>query len=137
MSETANFRNILLIIAGVMLATTLFVVVLVFIARMFDWSISFAERCFGFPSYCEHCGAPLSIKGKNCKSCRKPISEPLLKKYRLRILAVFSLELACLAFILHKILVASILFALVFVFFGFERHFTKIIRDAKAPIKRA
>jgi hypothetical protein len=137
MSEGANFRNILLIIAGVMLATTLFVVVLVYIARMFDWSISVAERFLGFPSSCEHCGAPLYFKGKNCISCGKPISQPLLKKYKLRMLAVFSFELAGIALILDKIFIASILFALVFVFFGFERHYTKIIRDYKDPMKKA
>ena len=44
MSQGFNFSNILLIIAGIMLATTLFVVVLVLFARWFDWSISVSER---------------------------------------------------------------------------------------------
>jgi TRAP-type C4-dicarboxylate transport system permease small subunit len=56
MSEGFNFSNILLIIAGVMLATTLFVVVLVFFARWFHWSISVAERCSALLISCEHCG---------------------------------------------------------------------------------
>lgn len=93
MSDGANIRNILVIIAGVMLATTLFVVVLVFFARLFDWSIAVTERFSSLFISCEHCGAPLSLEGKNCKSCGKPISQTFLKKYRMRMLAVFSFEL--------------------------------------------
>ncbi len=137
MSEGANLRNILLIIAGVMLATTLFVVVLVFFARFFDWSISFAERCSALLISCEHCGAPLSFKGQNCKSCGKPISQTLLKKYKLRMLAVFSFELTFLVLITGSILVASIIFVLGLVFWAYERHYTKIMRDSKNPKEKA
>jgi hypothetical protein len=137
MSEGVNLRNILLIIAGVMLATTLFVVVLVFLARLFDWSISVAERCSALLISCEHCGAPLSFKGKNCKSCGKPISQTLLKKYKLRMLAVFSFELTFLVLIMGNILFASIPFVLGLVFGGYERYYTKIMRDSKGPNQKA
>ena len=69
MSDGANINNILVIIAGVMLATTLFVVLLVVFARLFDWSTSVTERFSSLFISCEHCGAPLSLEGKNCKSC--------------------------------------------------------------------
>lgn len=137
MSEGANFRNILLIIAGVMLATTLFVVVLVFFARLFDWSISFTERFSSLFISCEHCGAPLSLEGKNCKSCGKPISQTFLKKHRMRMLAVFSFELTFLVLITGHIYFASIPFVLGLVLGGYERYYTKIIRDSKNPKKAA
>jgi hypothetical protein len=137
MSDGANLNNILVIIAGVMLATTLFVVVLVFFARLFNWSISFAERCSALLISCEHCGAPLSFKGRNCRSCGKPISQILLKKYKLRMLEVFSFELTFLVLILGNILVASILFVLGLVFWAYQRHYTKIMRDSKDPKEKA
>jgi hypothetical protein len=137
MSEGASFRNILLIIAGVMLATTLFVVVLVLFARWLDWSISVVERWSAFLISCEHCGAPLSFKGQSCKSCGKPISQTLLKKYKLRMLAVFSFELTFLVLIMGRILVASILFVLGLVFGGYERYYTRIMRDSKEPKEKA
>ena len=137
MPDGANINNILVIIAGVMLATTLFVVLLVFFARLFDWSISVTER---FPSLfisCEHCGTPLSFKGRNCRSCGNPISQTLLKKYKLRLLAVSSFELTFLVLIIGNILVASILFVLCLVFWAYERHYTKIMRNSKDPKKKA
>jgi hypothetical protein len=137
MSDGANIRNILVIIAGVMLATTLFVVVLVFFARLFDWSISVTERFSSLFISCEHCGAPLSLEGKNCKSCGKPISQTFLKKHRMRILAVFSFELTFVVLIMGNILFASILFILGLVFGGYERYYTRIIRASKDPRKNA
>ncbi len=137
MPDGANINNILVIIAAVMLATTLFVVLLVFFARLFDWSISVTER---FPSLfisCEHCGAPLSFKGRNCRSCGNPISQTLLKKYKLRMLAVFSFELTFLVLTMGNILVASILFILGLIFFVYDRHYTKIVRDSKDPKNKA
>jgi len=133
MSDGANINNILVIIAGVMLATTLFVVVLVFFARLFDWSMSFAERCSALLISCEHCGAPLSLEGKNCKSCGKPISQTSLKKHRMRMLGVFSFELTFLVLVTGNILFASIPFILGLVFGGYERYYTKIIRASKNP----
>jgi hypothetical protein len=133
MSDGADIRNILVIIAGVMLATTLFVVVLVFFARLFDWSISFTERFSSLFISCEHCGAPLSLEGKNCKSCGKPISQTFLKKHRMRMLAVCSFELTFFVLIMGNILFASIPFVLGLVFGGYERYYTKIIRDFKTP----
>jgi len=75
-----------------MLLTTLFFVVLVFWGRFFDRFSIIGERyigSIGFFISCEHCGAALSFKGRNCRSCGKPISKSLLKKYKLRMLAVF------------------------------------------------
>ena len=129
--------NILLIIAGVMLLTTLFVVVLVFFARWLDWSISVVEHWSTLLISCEHCGAPLSFKGQNCKSCGKPISQSLLKKYKLRMLAVFSFELTFLVLIMGNILIASILFVFGLVFWAYERYYTKIMRDSNGPKKKA
>lgn len=85
--------KVLLIMAGVMLLTALFVVVLVFFGRIFDWFNIITERYFNFSISCEHCGAPLSFKGKNCKSCGKPISQSLLKQYKLRMLTISSFML--------------------------------------------
>ena len=137
MSDGANINNILVIIAGVMLATTLFVVVLVLFARLFDWSISFADRCSALLISCEHCGAPLSLEGKNCKSCGKPISQTILKKYRMRMLAVFSFELSFFVLITGRILFASIPFVLGLVLVGYERYYTKTMRDSKDLKKKA
>ncbi len=130
MSGGANFRNILLILAGVMLATTLFVVVLVLFARWLDWSISVVERWSTLLISCEHCGAPLSFKGQNCKSCGKPISQALLKRYKLRILIVFSFELTFFVLLMGNIFVASIFFVLGVVFWGYERRHAKVMRDS-------
>ena len=137
MSDGANINNILVIIAGVMLATTLFVVVLVLFARLFDWSISFADRCSALLISCEHCGAPLSLEGKNCKSCGKPISQTILKKYRMRMLAVFSFELSFFVLITGRILFASIPFVLGLVLVGYERYYTSIMRDSKDQKRKA
>jgi hypothetical protein len=131
MSEGANFKTILLIIAGVMLATTLFVLVLVFFARLFHWSISVAGRFSALLISCEHCGAPLSFKGQTCKSCGKPISHALLKKYKLRMLVVFSFELTFVVLIMGNILFAFIPFVLGLVLGGYERYYTRIMRDSK------
>ncbi len=136
MSHGANLNNILVILAGVMLATTLFVVLLVFFARLFDWSISVTERFSSLFISCEHCGAPLSLEGKNCKSCGKPISQTFLKKYRMRMLAFFSFELTFLVLITGGILFATIPFVLGLVFGGYERHYAKIMRESKDPIKK-
>jgi hypothetical protein len=138
MSQDFDFSNILLIIAGIMLATTLFVVLLVFFARLFDWSISLSERLSSLLISCEHCGAPLSFKGgKNCKSCGKPISQILLKKYKLRIWAVSCLELSFLVLIMGNILFASIPFILGLVLGGYERYYTRIMRDSKGSDEKA
>jgi len=137
MSDGANINNILVIIAGVMLATTLFVVVLVFFARLFDWSIAVTERFSSLFISCEHCDAPLSLEGKNCKSCGKPISQTFLKKYRMRMLAVFSFELSFLVLITGHILFASIPFALGLVLGGYERHYTRIMRASKDQKRKA
>jgi hypothetical protein len=137
MSHGANLNNILVILAGVMLATTLFVVLVVFFARLFDWSISVTERFSSLFISCEHCGAPLSLEGKNCKSCGKPISQTFLKKYRMRMLAFFSFQSTFLVLITGGILFASITFVLGLVFGGYERHYAKIIRESKDPIKKA
>ena len=124
MSEGVNFSNILLIIAGVMLLTVLFVVVLVFFGRFFDWFNIVGERYVGLSISCEHCGATLSFKGRNCRSCGKPISESLLKKYKLRMLTVFSFVLTFFVLITGNILVASILFVLGLVFWAYDQHYT-------------
>ena len=137
MSDGASISKILVIIAGVMLATTLFVVVLVFVARLFDWSISFTERCSSLFISCEHCGAPLSLEGKNCKSCGKPISQPFIRKYKMRMLAVSSFELTFFVLIIGNILFAAIPFILGLVFGGYERYYTKIIRASKDPKQNA
>ena len=138
MSQGFNFSNILLIIAGIMLATTLFVVVLVLFARWFDWSISVSERLSSLLISCEHCGAPLSFKGgQNCKSCGKPISQTLLKKYKLRIWAVSCFELSFLVLIIGNFLFASIPFILGLVLGGYERYYTRITKGSKDPRKEA
>jgi ribosomal protein L40E len=140
MSDGANISNILLIIAGVMLLTTLFVVVLIFFGRFFEWFNIVGERfinSMGFLISCEHCGATLSFKGRNCRSCGKPISQSLLKKYKLRLLAVFSFELTFFVLIMGKILVASSLFVLGLVFWTYERHYSKIMRESKGPKQKA
>ena len=137
MSEAANVRTILLIIVGVMLATTLFVFVLLFLARIFDWSMSFAERCSALLISCEHCGAPLSLQGKNCKSCGKPMSKAFVNKSRMRMFAVFSFEIALFSLLTGRVPFGSILFVLGLVFVIFERHYTKIIRDSKDPMEKA
>jgi ribosomal protein L40E len=140
MSDGVNITNVLLMIAGVMLLTTLFVAVLVFFGRFFDWFNIVGERVInsiGFFISCEHCGATLSFKGRNCRSCGKPISQSLLKKYKLRMLGVFSFELTFLVLIVGKILVASTLFVLGLVFWGCERHYTKIMRDSEDPETKA
>jgi hypothetical protein len=133
-SDSANINNILLIIAGVMLLTTLFVVVLVFFGRFFDWFNIVGERyinSIGVFVSCEHCGTTLSFKGRNCRSCGKPVSVSLLKKFKLRMLAVFSFWLTFLVLITGNIVIASILFVLGFVFVGYERHHTRIMRSSK------
>jgi ribosomal protein L40E len=138
--DAANISNILLIIAGVMLLTTLFVVVLVFFGRFFEWFSIVGERyinSIGFFISCEHCGATLSFKGTNCRSCGKPISKNLLKKYKLRILTVLSFELTFLFLIMGNILVASIIFVSGLVFLAYERHYTKIIIDSNDPKEKA
>ncbi len=138
MSDGASISKILLIIAGVMLATSLFVFILVFFARLFDWSISLSERCASLLVSCEHCGAPLSFKGgKNCKSCGKPISQTLLKKYKLRIWALSCFELSFFVLITGSILFASIPFVLGLVFGGYERYYTKTMRDSNDQGKKA
>ncbi len=137
MSHGGNLNNILVILAGVMLATTLFVVVLVFFARLFDWSIAVTDRFSSLFISCEHCGAPLSLEGKNCKSCGKPISQTFLKKYRMRMLAFFSFESTFLVLITGNFLLASILFVLGLVLGGYERHYAKIIRKSKNPKENA
>ncbi len=140
MSGGVNFSNILLIIAGVMLLTTLVVIVLVFFGRVFDWFNIVGERfinSIGFFISCEHCGAALSFKGRNCRSCGKPISQSLLKKYKLRMLAVFSFGLTFLVLVMGKILVASTLFVLGLVFWAYQRHYSKIMRDSKDPKEKA
>jgi len=137
MSQGSNFSNILLIIAGIMLATTLFVVVLVFFARWFDWSASFAERSCSLLISCEHCGAPLSFKGQNCKSCGEPISQTLLKKYKLRIWAVSCFELSFFVLIWGNILFASIPFILGLVLGGYDRYYVRITKGSKDPRKEA
>jgi hypothetical protein len=95
--------------------------------------MSFAERCSALLISCEHCGAPLSLEGKNCKSCGKPISQTFLKKHRMRMLAVFSFELTFVVLVMGHILFASIPFVLGLVFGGYERYYTKIIRASKNP----
>ena len=140
MFDGVNFSDVLLVIAGVMLLTTLFVVALVFWGWFFEWFSIVGERyigSIGFCISCEHCGATLSFKGRNCRSCGKPISKILLKKYKLRMLAVFSFELTFLALIVGNILVASILFVLGLVFGGYERYYTKILRESKDPKEKA
>ncbi len=140
MSEGSNISNILLIIAGVMLLTTLFVVVLVFFGRFFDCFNIVGERyinSIGFFICCEHCGATLSFKGRNCRACGKPISANLLKKCKLRMLTVLSFWLTFLVLITGNILAASILFVLGLVFGGYERHYTKIMRESKDPKNKA
>jgi ribosomal protein L40E len=136
MFNGANISNILLIIAGVMLLTTLFVVVLVFFGRFFEWFNIVGERfinSIGFLISCEHCGAALSFKGRNCRSCGKPISQSLYKKYKLRMLAVFSFELTFLVMIMGKFVVASVLSVLGLVFWTYERYYTKIMKESKGP----
>lgn len=137
MSEGANFRTILLIIVGVMLATTLFVFVLVFLARVFDWSMSFAERCSALFISCEHCGAQLSFEGKNCKSCGKPMSQAFLKKYGMRMFAVFSFELTSIFLVTRRVLFASIPFVLTLAFVIYERHYTRILKTSKGSKQNA
>ena len=140
MSDGSNISNILLIIAGVMLLTTVFVVVLVFFGRFFDWFNIVGERyinSIGFFICCGHCGATLSFKGRNCRACGKPISENLLKKCKLRMLTVLSFWLTFLVLITGNIVVASILFISGFVFWAYERHYTKIMRDSNHPKNQA
>ena len=140
MSEGSNISNILLIIAGVMLLTTLFVVVLVFFGRFFDWFNIVGERyinSIGFFICCEHCGSTLSFKGRNCRACGKPISGNLLKKCKLRMLTVLSFWLTFLVLITGNILVASILFVLGLVFWVYQRHYTKMMTDSKDPKEKA
>jgi len=121
----------------VMLLTALFVIVLVFFGRIFDWFNIVTERYFNFSISCEHCGAPLSFKGKNCKSCGKPISQNLLKQYKLRMLTISSFTLTFFVLTMRYFLLFFILLALSLVFLGYERHYTKIIRDSKDSKKKA
>ncbi len=138
MSDGASISKILLIIAGVMLATSLFVFILVLFARLFDWSISLSERCVSLLISCEHCGAPLSFKGgQNCKSCGKPISQTLLKKYKLRIWALSCFELSFLVLIMGNIVFASVPFILGLVLGGYERYYTKTMRDSNDQEEKA
>jgi ribosomal protein L40E len=129
--------KVLLIMAGVMALTALFVVVLVFFGRIFEWLNIVTERYFNFSISCEHCGAPLSLKGKNCRSCGKPISQSLLKQYKLRMLTVSSFGLTFLVITTGYFLVFLILLALSLVFLGYERHYAKTMRNFKDPKQRA
>ncbi|HVP77451.1 MAG TPA: hypothetical protein VMV04_06110 [Thermodesulfobacteriota bacterium] len=129
--------KVLLIMAGVMLLTALFVMVLVFFGRIFDWFNIVTERYFNFSISCEHCGALLSFKGKNCKSCGKPISQTLLRQYKLRMLTISSFTLTFFILTMGYFLVSVVLLALSLVFLGYERHYTKIIRDSKNPKEKA
>jgi ribosomal protein L40E len=115
----------------------LFIVVLVFLSRIFDWFNVVTERYFNFSISCEHCGAPLSLKGKNCKSCGKPISQSLLKQYKLKMLTIFSFTLTFFVLTMRYFLVSFVLLALSLVFLGYERHYTKIMRDFKDPKRGA
>jgi hypothetical protein len=137
MSQGSNFSNVLLIIAYVMLGTTLFVLVLVFFARWLDWSLSIAEHSASLLISCEHCGAPLAFKGQNCKSCGEPVSQPVLKKYKLRIWALSCFEISFFVLITGNILYASIPFVLGLVFGGYERYYTRITKGSKDPKKEA
>lgn len=137
MSGGANISTVLLIIAGVMAATALFVVVLVFSARFFDWLNILAERYVGLSITCGHCGAPLSFEENKCKSCGKPISQTRLKTYKLRMLIVSSFLLIPSVLIMGNILFAFILFLLGLAFWGYERHYTRTVRDLKDPRERA
>jgi hypothetical protein len=137
MSQGSNFSNVLLIIAGIMLGTTLFVFVLVLFARWFDWSLSIAEHSASLLISCEHCGAPLAFKGQNCKSCGEPVSQTILKKYKLRIWALSCFEISFLVLITGQILYASIPFILGLVFGGYERYYTRITKGSKDSKKEA
>jgi len=137
MSQGSNLSNVLLIIAGIMLGTTLFVFVLVFFARWFDWSLSIAEHSVSLLISCEHCGAPLAFKGQNCKSCGEPVSQTILKKYKLRIWALSCFEISFLVLITGQILYASIPFILGLVFGGYERYYTRITKGSKDSKKEA
>ena len=133
--------KVLLIMGGVMALTALFVVVLVFFGRIFDWLFDWlnvvTERYFDFSISCEHCGVPLSLKGRNCRSCGKQISQSLLKQYKLRMLTISSFALTFLVLTMGYFVVSFVLLALSLVFLGYERHYAKIMREFKDPKKGA
>jgi len=130
MFHGANISDALLIIAGVILLPVLLTVALTSCARVFDWFSTATDRYISISIACEHCGAPFAFKGRDCKSCGRPISEGHLRRYKLRMLTVSSWMLAILSLILGNFLAVLILLVLGLLFWGCERRNARITRDS-------